>query len=358
MSQNWMRHFELQLVNKDGKGIDLGEFKVTFNIEWFNLSSQTRVGTFKIYNLAPNTVQLIVGEEFSRIRAIAGYNGIAPDVKSDQVGVARQVDADNVGQQDGRNYGVIFDGEIRYSLTGKENPVDSFVLIQATDSQQAYITSITNTTIAAGYTAADMQKVLMKDFSANGAEQGNLPAMPATVFPRGRTILGMTRDYMDNVAKQCNATWMFVDGKMEMIADDEVVHEAIDLNSYTGLIGMPQQTIGNGINVRSLINPNIRVNGLIRLNQREVLINRAALPGGDISMSAGRIFDQNTNGNSNVDLPVSQQMTASIATDGVYKVVGIMYTGDTRGQAWYMDMMCEARGAIDIKTQAAFNRGG
>lgn len=357
MSQNWMRHFELQVVGKDGKGIDLGDFKVTFNIDWFNLSSQTRVGTFRIYNLAPDTVQRIMGEEFSRVRAIAGYDGIAPDVDADQVGIARNVDADRVGQQDGRNYGVIFDGEIRYSLTGKENPVDSFVLIQAVDAHQAYSTSITSMTLAAGYTTADVQKALMKDFAAKGAEQGNLPSMPPTVFPRGRVLFGMTRDLMDNVAKQCTATWMFVDGKMEMVGDNEVVHEAIELNSDTGLIGMPQQTIGNGINVRSLINPNIRVNGLIRLNQREVVINRAALPGGDVSLSQGRFFDQTTNGNSNVDLPVSQSMTASVATDGVYKVVAIMYTGDTRGQAWYMDLMCEARGTQDLYSQSALQKG-
>ncbi len=49
---------------------------------------------------------------------------------------------------------------------------------------------------------------------------------------------------------------------------------------------------------------------------------------------------------------------ASIATDGVYIVRGIMYTGDTRGQAWYMDMMCEARGAADLQSQGAMNRWG
>ncbi|EPH0316512.1 hypothetical protein P3362_004558, partial [Klebsiella pneumoniae] len=42
---------------------------------------------------------------------------------------------------------------------------------------------------------------------------------------------------------------------------------------------------------------------------------------------------------------------------GVYIVRGIMYTGDTRGQAWYMDMMCEARGAQDLRTQDSLNRG-
>lgn len=47
MSQNWMRHFELQLVDSKGNATDFGSFKVTFNIDWFNLSSETRVGTLQ-----------------------------------------------------------------------------------------------------------------------------------------------------------------------------------------------------------------------------------------------------------------------------------------------------------------------
>ena len=33
MSQNWMRHFELQLLDQKGSGISLSDFKVTFRIE-------------------------------------------------------------------------------------------------------------------------------------------------------------------------------------------------------------------------------------------------------------------------------------------------------------------------------------
>lgn len=105
MSQNWMRHFELQLVDSKGNATDFGSFKSTFTIDWFNLSSETRVGTFKIYNLSADTVNRIVGEEFSRIRVIAGYDGIAADVPASQVGVVRTVNPDEVGQMDGRNYG-------------------------------------------------------------------------------------------------------------------------------------------------------------------------------------------------------------------------------------------------------------
>lgn len=353
MSQNWMRHFELQLVDKKGNATDFGTFKCTFTIDWFNLSSETRVGTFKIYNLAADTINKISGEEFTRIRVIAGYDGLAPDVDASQVGVVREVDPAQVGQMDGRNYGLLFDGEIRYTLTGKDNPIDSYVLIQAADTDRAFVTSVTSQTLAAGYTVADVNRALMQDFNANGATEGNTPEMPPTVFPRGRVLFGMTRNLMNNVADQCQATWMFVDGKREMVKKNEYVHEAISLNSETGLIGMPQQTIGSGVNVRALINPNIRVNGLIELNQGSVY--RTALANNDIAMAGGRVSDQNTDGN--VTLTGTTAQPASIATDGVYIVRGIMYTGDTRGQAWYMDMMCEARGAADLVSSSARERG-
>ncbi|MEP9181915.1 hypothetical protein ABKT77_24570, partial (plasmid) [Enterobacter cloacae] len=163
MSQNWMRHFELQLVDENGQGIELSDFKVTFTIDWFNISSASRVGTFKIYNLSADTVNRITGQEFSKVRLIAGYDGIAPEVSASDVGTVREVDAADVGQSDGRNYGLIFSGEIRYSVTGKDSPIDSYVLIQAADTDLAFATSITSQTLAAGYTVADVNRALMKD---------------------------------------------------------------------------------------------------------------------------------------------------------------------------------------------------
>ena len=62
----------------------------------------------------------------------------------------------------------------------------------------------------------------------------------------------------------------------------------------------------------------------------------------------------NTDGN--ITLSGTTSQPASIATDGVYIVRGIMYTGDTRGQAWYMDMICEARGAADLLSSSAQQR--
>ncbi|MFN1150096.1 hypothetical protein [Serratia liquefaciens] len=353
MSINWMRHFELQLLDQNGQGVSLSDFKVTFQIEWAD-TKWPRVANVKIYNLSTDTTNKILGQEFSKIRIIAGYDGIAPDVDSSQVGVAREINDDQVGQVNGQNFGLIFDGDIRFTVTGKDNITDSWVLIQAIGDHEAFLFARTKTTIAAGYTVADLHKVTMQGFNAFGVTQGITGDMPTTVFPRGRVLYDASRNVMDNIAGQCNATWQLVDGQVQMVPDNKYIHEAIVLSADTGLIGMPQQTMGAGVNVRCLINPNIRINGLVQLDQASVY--RTALGISEVAQSPSRISETDENGNRVLSGTTSQ--AASIATDGVYIVKAIDYTGDTRGQAWYMDLMCFARGASTLINDSTLMKTG
>lgn len=348
MSKNWMRHFELQLLDQNGQGVSLSDFKVTFQITWAD-TRWPRVANVRIYNLSPDTTNRITGQEFAKLRIIAGYSGLAAPVDASEVGKAKVIPDDKIGQTDGQNYGLIFSGDIRFTVTGKDNITDSWVLVQAVGDHEAFLYANTITTLAAGYTVADLHRAVMQDFNPFGVTQGITGAMPDTVFPRGRTIYNASRNVMDNIAAQCKATWQLVDGQLQMVPEDKYIHEAIVLNANTGLIGMPQQTMGAGVNVRCLINPNIRINGLIQLDQASVY--RATLGDNEIAQSPGPISETEENGNRTLTGTTSQ--AASIATDGVYIVKSIDYTGDTRGQAWYMDLMCFARGARDMLNNAA-----
>ncbi|STQ61087.1 putative phage related protein [Pseudescherichia vulneris] len=338
MTTNWMRHFELQLTDDKGTGITLSDFRVVFSIDCFNISSQTSVGTFKIYNLADDTAQKIAGKGLTKIRVIAGYDGLA--------------------EEGGSNHGLIYTGDIRYASLGRESAVDTYVLIQAGDTVVAFSDAVTVRTLAAGCTLAEMNHALMQDFAPFGVTEGRTPAMPAKVYPRGRVLFGKTRLLMDEVARQCNASWMFVDGQRVMLTKDEYMHDAVVLNSRTGLVGTPTQTLGKGINVRCLITPKIRTNGLIHLNQAEVIINQQNLPAEDVAKGSGYLPVNDSNGNRQATRPASKTQLASIATDGVYIVRGINYRGDTRGQEWYMDMVCEARGSRDALSAPELNSGG
>ncbi|MBC4760843.1 hypothetical protein H8L42_27825, partial [Klebsiella pneumoniae] len=132
MSQNWMRHFELQLIDDKGDGISLSDFKVTFNIQKMPATIFNGfVGNFKIYNLSPETQNRIMGKEFTRVRAIAGYNGTA----------------DSSGNYPDKNVGIIFNGDIRFTVTGKDNVTDSWVLIQCIDGWEGHLNASVKTTV-------------------------------------------------------------------------------------------------------------------------------------------------------------------------------------------------------------------
>lgn len=348
MSFNWMRYFELQLLDQQGEGISLSDFKVTFSIQWAD-TRWPRVAKIKIYNLASVTTNKILSQEFAKIRIIAGYDGIAPAVDASQSGIVRKISPEQSGQVEGKNFGLIFEGDIRFTVTGKDNITDSWTLIQALGDHEAFLYATTVTTLAGGYTLADMYRAVIRDFYRFGVTQGITSDMPTTEFPRGRAIYASSRNVMDNIAARCKSTWQLVDGQLQMVAEDKYIHPAIVLSADTGLIGRPQQTMSGGVNVRCLINPNIRINGLIQLDQASVY--RAIPDNSEIARSSTRITETEENGNrvlKGTTLPVG-----SIATDGVYIVKSIDYTGDTRGQAWYMDLMCFARGSRELQTDTS-----
>lgn len=73
-------------------------------------------------------------------------------------------------------------------------------------------------------------------------------------------------------------------------------------------------------------------------------------------LQSGGIREQEINGNLVTTGLAQKEAPASIATDGVYIVRYISYRGDTRGQNWYMEMACEARGAQDGISDSTVNK--
>ncbi|HGJ5883966.1 phage protein [Arsenophonus sp.] len=320
MSKNWIRKCSLIISDEKGEGIELSDFRATFNITWSD-THYPRTGVFKVWNLRKETVSQIQAKEFVNIQLMAGY-------------------------QD--NTGLIFTGKIRYTISGRDNPTDTFVIVQAIDSHEAYDYATLNTTLSAVHTQAEQHNTLLTGLAPYGIVKGVTPEFDSIRFPRGKVYFGMVRDAADNLAGQCLASWQYINGQLVMVPENKYVQEAIVINSATGLIGLSQQTIEAGINVRCLINPNIQINGLIRLDQ--ALIYRTMLPNSDIALGDSKLSENDDGGLRQTQGAVSQP--ASLSTDGDYIVKNITYTGDTRGKPWYMDLVCIAKGSndrIDIK---------
>ncbi len=313
MTTNWMRKCSLIVANDAGEGIELSGLKISFNISRPDISYPA-TGMFKIYNLSRNTASRIRQNEFTQIKFIAGY-------------------------QD--NFGLIFSGQIQYSYGGRENPTDTYSVIQAADSDQAHNFAVMNTTLAAGYTQQDVHAALMKPIGVYDIVSGAVPEFAATKAPRGKPMFGMHRDEVSSLAAQCKATWRYENGRLQMVPENAYLAEAIVLNAQTGLIGMPEQTIGGGINVKCLINPNIQLDTLIRLDNKSINL---------VGLSNQEIATGSTAG-------ASLQQPAVLDMDGDYIVKNIGYYGDTRANAYYQDMICIAKGGAGLLSQSTIRAG-
>lgn len=353
MPRNWNRHFELQLIDENGEGISLSDFKVTFSVER-NDNRWPAMALVKIYNLAPETQNRIMRREYSKITLIAGYDGLdsasSDTVSASEVGKVHYVTNDTINSPDGSNYGVIFSGDIAFTVEGKDNITDRYVRIQAFDGDKAFMEAQISTSLAAGYTLSDEYNLLMKHLEPFGIRKGVEPVFPGTVYPRAASYHGLVNNYLSRLADDLRATWQFSFGKVDFIQQDVAKHRAIVLNADTGLVGMPQQTIGGGVNVTCLINSFIQLHGLIQLDQASVY--RAQLSNEQVLQAGGIAPEQEINGNLVTSGLAQRENPASVATDGVYIVRYLSYRGDTRGQDWYMDLACEARGNADVPSSS------
>ncbi len=299
----------------------------------------------KIYNLAPDTANKIIDKEFSKIRIFAGYDGMRTIVPENQVGVAYEVKSGEPGQRNGTNYGLIFSGDIRITIDGRDDTPDTWLLIQAIDGHEAISYATLSATLAKGYTVEDMYKLALSGLKPYNVTGGAVPRFPSTVYPRGYTFHGKVSTYLDQIATLCAATWKLVDDRLEMYGKDQVKHPPVSLNSANGMINMPQRVTDAGVNVKCLINPNIRLNSIIHLNESSLYKTAPQLK----DLTDSRVEAEKTK--SAAKKANATPSYAKTNKDGLYEVCGITYTGDTREKAWYMDLMCRAKGSEELNEQ-------
>lgn len=282
----WLRVCSLTVADKGGKGLELGELRITFSTKKGDTETPNSA-EIRVYNLSEDTMNRMK-REFTRVVLSAGYRS---------------------------NSGVIFDGNIRGTRQGKENGTDTWLEIVAADGDRAYNFATVNTTLAAGSTPADRVKACQKSFESKGAQAGHVPDLGANRLPRGKVMYGMARKHMRDAADTTDCSWSFQDGQMIMIKNSGYLPgEAVVLTSETGLVGTAEQT-NEGIKVRCLLNPRLRVGGRIRLNNKSVQAAKT-------------------------DLKAEAQRPPKMDNDGFYRILKVEFTGDTRGNDWYADMIC------------------
>lgn len=303
MANQFIRKATL-IVSSGTSGLDLSDFRFRFQIQQADQQAPDTLRV-RVYNLAESTVRQIQ-KEFTTVTLQAGYeNG---------------------------NFGIVFQGTIKQYWRGKERNIDSFLEITAADGDEFYNFAVVCQSVAAGQTP---QQVLQNIFAA-GPHSPGLPfatdvnglvgGIPAQALARGKVQFGMARDYARDWSRKYGYQWSIQNGQMVVVPlTGYRPGEAVQLSSTTGLIGIPEAT-NDGVHARALLNPLIRVGCLVQIAQS----------------------DLNTLTVKQLGLTWQGLPSAAITTSaGFYRVLVAEFTGDTRGQEWYVDLTCLA---VDISS--------
>jgi baseplate hub protein gp41 len=297
-TQQYGRKLSLVIATDSGAGIELSEFRVVFHVMRGDLQNPNQAD-IRVYNLSRATANKLAAAEFTQLALQAGYPG---------------------------NFGLIFQGTITQARIGRESQTDSYVDFTAADGDEAYNFATIAASMSAGVNASQRAlATLLQSMKDNAITQGYTPPLSTNGNVRGRVFYGPTRDELRTFARNNDCIWSIQDGKLTMIPQTSYIAGDIPIISpNTGLIGVPEQT-QNGLSVRVLLNPSIKIGQAIKLT--DTTINQLRL--------SNDIFAVKDNLN-------SKDSTRKLNAQGLYYVMVANHSGDTRGNDWYTDMTCLA----------------
>lgn len=288
--QNYQYLRTCSLIVSDSKlnGIDLSQLRIRFAVKRSDVMTPN-MADIRVYNLDLETA-IKIRDEYKKVVLQAGYQN---------------------------NFGVIFQGNIKQVIIGRESATDTFIDIVAGDGDRAYNYAIVNKTIAAGATANQQVQAAADAMGPMGVTKGHIGELPPNQLPRGKVMYGPAKQYLRNVAGSTDTSWSIQDEKITIIPKKSYLPgDAVVLTSKTGMIGTPQQT-NEGVNAKCLLNPNINIGVRVQIDNKSIerLKINLAVPG------------------SPANIP------APLTADGVYYVLVAEHTGDTRGVEWYTSLV-------------------
>lgn len=286
-SQQYGRVCTLLVSNSQGQALDLSALRIKFKIKKTGVMTPN-AGDIIVYNVDPRT-QKLIQNEFTNVILQAGYIG---------------------------NYGLIFKGNIKQFITGRESATDTFINLNCGDGDRAYNFATIKQSIAKGVNPQAQLNAGLTSMLDMGITTGFTGQMPDVALPRGKVIYSNARDHLKKLADTYGFAWSIQDGSLVFLSQGTFLpNQAVVLTSKTGMIGTPQQTT-EGIDIKCLLNPNIKVHGRVQLN--------------NASIAKMKIDFWNPGSPANTPSPINN--------DGFYYAIVVEHSGDTRGQDWYSNM--------------------
>lgn len=283
---DWLygRRYRVIIAMEDGTSLDVSQLRCTFNIVK-SAYLECNTSTVKIYNLNPDDENRLIKSGHTIIIE-AGYAG--------------------------SSYGVIFKGNIVQPLRSKENGVDYCLTLVSMDADRYVAYGLVAVALSAQQSARDAVDacvskagdVTKENFNV---EEGVISNKTTQIkYPRGKVLFGSPTQYLSQISKSVNTTYYAEDGTINIIAPDELADdEILDLSPDSGLIGTPTQGTYS-ISCECLLNPRIKTNTLFHIDNKRIT-NYQYTPG---------------------------QSVRGLDTNGIYRVIKLTHSGDTRGSSW------------------------
>lgn len=286
------------ILRNDGKGLDLSTFHVKFKIGQMD-DETPNTSIIRVYNMADETVNKVRGE-FDSVVLQAGY-------------------------EKGR-FGTIFAGSIKQFGVGRENNRDSYLDLLCADGDIGYNFGVVAATISKDRNLRDAIDTAAKAMGTPVMKSIPPELGQAQINIRGKVLWGMARDVLRDAARTLDASWSIQNGEVQLTPLNSFAPgHVVVLDAASGLVGVPELN-DDGVSARSLLNPLIRVGGLVQIDNK--LINKVVQQ----SPTDIRRFNSFTEPNT----------LAKINADGLYQVLVAEHHGDTRGNEWYTDLVCVA----------------
>ena len=297
MSYLWMRKWRILITDEnDQKALDVSELHCTFTVKKRRAQGGS-TAIVRIHNLANDTEQSII-KEGDRIVIEAGYEGVANSQDGNNAPAVRQ-------------YGTIFDGKIIYPSRSKDSNTDFVLTLSCIDGNDPLFMNYISMSVNKGMN----QRQVFETACSGGAipiqTDHITEKLRQQTLPRGKVFFGMPIDYVEDVCRGNAATFFMDGGKLNLYTLLDVAEdEALEVDPYTGLIGMPQQTV-DGLNFRLLLNPAIKLMTRVKLSRSE--LNEVVL--------------------------MPKQKQRRLDDEWIYQAIEVTHTGDTRGNDWYTDVV-------------------
>lgn len=262
--------------------------RITFEVSK-TITREPNSAHIRIYNLAPDTEREII-HEGSQLILSAGYD----------------------------NPGVIFKGQIFQPLRGKENATDYYLDLYGLDGDAYLNLGFMSGTIASNQTRRKIAEQILRESNleldsvdVNQLPEDNIVDGSKPHSERAKVIFGKPSKYLSSLSKMGNSTFYVDNNEGKFFNPSSTIgkDEAHLITTETGMVGFPEQ-IDYGVTVKCFLNPAIRLGDFIKIDNKSVILQ---------PMSMG---DQD-------------YYSRLLNSDGVYRVIKIDYSGDSRGNDWF-----------------------